>query len=267
MLWKRVLSAVIGIIFVIFFIYLGTLPFALFAVIIAFLLVKEYNAMLPVEYKYNQYLLSVYSIIIILYTYLNNKEIINISNQAFFTFVIITLFIFHIFKTETKRFIEQLAYNLLGLVYICGGLTFLILLRNFNIEPFDQTTAIWLVLLTTWATDTGAFFTGNKFGKTKFTKISPKKSLEGVFGGIISSVLIVSIFSLSKGFFSFGMIIYAIFAAIFAVLGDLFESSLKRSVGVKDSGNIIPGHGGILDRLDSLFFTAPFTYFVLFYFL
>ncbi|NLM97343.1 MAG: phosphatidate cytidylyltransferase [Halanaerobiaceae bacterium] len=260
MLWKRVLSAVIGILFVVLFIYSGTFPFALFAVLVAFLLVKEYNAMIPVEYKYNQYLLSVYSIIIILYTYLNSKEIINISNQAFYTFVIISFFIYHIITADPKNFMEQLSYNLLGLIYICGGLAFLILLRNFSAEPFDKTNAIWLVLLTTWATDTGAFFIGNRFGKTKFTEISPKKSLEGVFGGIVSAILIVSIFSLIKGFFSLGMIIYAVFAALFAVLGDLFESCLKRSAGIKDSGNLIPGHGGVLDRLDSLFFTAPFTY-------
>lgn len=94
---------------------------------------------------------------------------------------------------------------------------------------------------------------------------SPNKSLEGIFGGIVLAIIVASIYTSVLGIFSFRWVFYAFFTALVSVLGDLFESSLKRATGVKDSGNIIPGHGGILDRLDSLFFTAPFTYFYLLY--
>lgn len=267
MLWKRVLSAVIGIIFIIFFIYSGSLPFLSLILIIDFLAVHEYNAMLPVSYKNNRLLLVICSIFIIISTYLSNRGIVNIPSGILLAFVLFFLFIYHIFRTENKDFISRLSYNLLGLVYITGGMVFLLLLRDYDLQPFTQTTALWLVLLTTWAEDTGAYFVGINFGKTKFIKKSPNKSLEGVVGGIILAIIVVGIYTYYLGFFSFQWLLYGFLTAIVAMLGDLFESSLKRAVGVKDSGNLIPGHGGILDRLDSLFFSAPFTYFFLMYFI
>lgn len=267
MLWKRIISAVIGIMFLFIFIFWGSLPFTILVILTTFLVVKEYNSMLPVNNKDNRFILSVFSIIIIIFTYLSNKGIINFSPMFFFTFIVFALFVYHLFKIDSDYFLERLSYNLLGIIYIGGGMSFFILLRDYSILPFEQTTAIWLVLLTTWAEDTGAYFIGVKYGKTKFIDKSPNKTIEGAIGGIIFAIIVVSIFTNYMGIFAFNWLIYAILAAIIAMLGDLFESSLKRAAGVKDSGNIMPGHGGILDRLDSLFFSAPFTYFFLLYFL
>ena len=265
MLWERVISAVVGIILVIFFIYWGSLPFSLLVMLIAILAVNEYDRMLPRNYKNNRILLSTFSIIIIIYTYLSNRGIIELSRGLFFTITLFSLFVYHIFKADTNNFLERLGYNLIGIVYIAGGLTFFILLRDFNIQPFINTTAIWLALLATWAEDTGAYFIGVKFGKTKFFEKSPNKSVEGAIGGILLTMLVVSIYTYFLGAFSIYWLGFAFFAAVVAMIGDLFESSIKRYAGVKDSGNIIPGHGGVLDRLDSLFFSIPFTYFFLVY--
>ncbi len=111
-----------------------------------------------------------------------------------------------------------------------------------------------------WTYDTGAYLAGSKFGKHKlFERISPKKTWEGAIGGALLALTIAYIISLY--FTSFSMtnwMIIAIIIIITGTLGDLVKSSFKRSINIKDSGNIIPGHGGILDRFDALFLSAPF---------
>jgi len=265
MLWERIVSALLGIILLIFFIYLGSLPFVILIMLIAIIAIYEYDRMLPVNYTSNKILLSIFSIIILLYTYLSTRGIIKLSHGLFFTVIFFCLFVYHIFKADTNSFLERLGYNLIGILYVAGGFSFFILLRNFNISPLYNSAAIWLALLATWAEDTGAYFIGIKFGKTKFTDISPKKSIEGVIGGILFTILIISIYTYYLGIFSVYWLVYAISVALIAMIGDLFESSMKRYSGIKDSGSIIPGHGGVLDRFDSLLFSIPFTYFFLLY--
>ncbi|MFP4016137.1 MAG: phosphatidate cytidylyltransferase [Halanaerobiales bacterium] len=265
MLWERVISAIVGIILLILFIFWGSIPFAILVMAIAIIASFEYDRLLPLDYNNNKILLSFFSIIIILYTYLNSKGIIDLSSGLFFTVTLFTLFVYHIFRMDTNSFLERLGYNLIGIVYIAGGLIFFILLRDFNIQPFTNTAALWLALLATWAEDTGAYFIGIKFGKNKLSDISPKKSVEGAIGGIVFTIIVIAIYTYILGAFSYYWIVYSIFAAIIAMIGDLFESSIKRYAGVKDSGTIIPGHGGVLDRFDSLLFSIPFTYFFLVY--
>jgi phosphatidate cytidylyltransferase len=112
----------------------------------------------------------------------------------------------------------------------------------------------WL-LVTVALTDIGAFFTGKAIGKTKFSDTSPNKTLEGVFGGIILATLAGSFAGLYVVDFWISFIVTLV-TAIASVFGDLFESYLKREAGVKDSGDLLPGHGGILDRIDGYLFGA-----------
>ena len=128
---------------------------------------------------------------------------------------------------------------------------------------------IWFILIAAWGTDTCAYFVGCKFGRHKFSKISPKKSIEGCIGGTLGSVIIALIYTLAINKFA-GLDISYIYIAligfilsILSQIGDLSASSIKRTVGIKDFGNLIPGHGGILDRIDSIIFIAPFAYFLL----
>lgn len=115
-----------------------------------------------------------------------------------------------------------------------------------------------------WTNDTFAYIVGKNFGKTKLLeRVSPKKTVEGFLGGLVFSILAGYI--LSRYFVFFNAVIWissAIFVSFFGTIGDLVESKFKRSAGVKDSGNIMPGHGGILDRLDSLIFVSPFLYLI-----
>lgn len=115
-----------------------------------------------------------------------------------------------------------------------------------------------------WINDTGAFLVGSSFGKHRlFERISPKKSWEGFFGGLLFNLIAAAIFhTFFSDFFKYDLsltewIVLGILVTIAATLGDLFESMIKRNLHIKDSGNIIPGHGGILDRIDSLLFVMP----------
>lgn len=267
MLYKRILSAILGIVLTITFIFFGSLPFFIFVIILAVLAAVEYERLLPVKYKNNRLLLPLFSIIVISSTYLTNRSIINFPVGVFFSIILFTLYVHHIITSDSTIFLQQLGFNLTGIIYLGTGFSFIILLRDFSIQPFDMTKALWLVLLATWAEDTGAYFIGRYLGRTTFFKKSPNKTLEGAAGGIIFTIIVVFIYIEFISTFSIYWLLYSILVALVAMTGDLFESSIKRFAGVKDSGSILPGHGGILDRFDSLLFSAPFTYYFLQYIL
>jgi len=132
------------------------------------------------------------------------------------------------------------------------------LLAIWEIYKFHDFTLLgWLVVVVA-LTDTMAYFVGRTFGKRQFSPTSPKKTLEGVFGGIIFAT--VGGVALGIALFDYSvlqLIAFSLIVSISSIFGDLFESFLKRSAGVKDSGNILPGHGGVLDRLDGYLLSAP----------
>ena len=135
-------------------------------------------------------------------------------------------------------------------------------LRSINYTLNTYTGAVWLlyVFVVVWATDTGAYFVGRALGKRKLAaKVSPGKTIEGFLGGVGSAILI-SIFVYLTGYFQLSFTAFmlsSLLAILVSVLGDLTESMFKREAGIKDSGNLIPGHGGILDRIDSLTAAVP----------
>lgn len=132
---------------------------------------------------------------------------------------------------------------------------------------------IWLVFIGAWATDTFAYYIGRLIGKHKLTPISPKKTIEGSIGGLLGATLVMYLYGLfiSRQYgVPYSMINYVIIGLICGVvsqIGDLSASLLKRTADVKDFGNILPGHGGILDRFDSVLFAAPAVYYYLHFFM
>ncbi len=162
--------------------------------------------------------------------------------------------------------LSSMGILLFGILYIGFLFPHVSLIRNM-VEG-----RVWVLLLivTVWAGDIFAFFSGSLFGRHKlYPKISPNKTYEGLAGGIVGSILVALVYSY---FFiprlSVGLCILLAFGlTILGQLGDFTESMLKRSAQVKDSGSLIPGHGGMLDRMDSFLFSAPFFYYFLLYFL
>lgn len=129
---------------------------------------------------------------------------------------------------------------------------------NWVTGEYNYTWILWIFVLI-WINDTFAYLVGVSVGKRKlFERISPKKTREGFFGGMISTCIIGFLISLSSDFSIAFWLPFCVFISIFGTLGDLIESKLKRLANVKDSGRIMPGHGGILDRLDSAIFIMPF---------
>ena len=143
-----------------------------------------------------------------------------------------------------KRLILPFLYPVSGILF------FLVLYQDFGVASM-----LWL-LITVALADTGAYITGKAIGKTKFSDTSPNKTLEGVFGGIIIATSVGTYVGLMIAPLWIAFIV-SLLTAISSVFGDLFESYLKREAGVKDSGDILPGHGGILDRIDGYLFAAP----------
>lgn len=155
--------------------------------------------------------------------------------------------------------------NTFGPLYIGGGLGAAVLLRrDGNITgPHDGASFVLLALMLAWLSDTGAYFAGRAFGKRKlYEAVSPKKTLEGAFGGLLGSLAgaLLAHFFLLPSLPLVHAVLLALVAGALGQAGDLGESLLKRSFGVKDSGGIVPGHGGILDRVDALLVTGTITY-------
>jgi len=149
--------------------------------------------------------------------------------------------------------------------YLLFSFTFLILLP-FVSGVYEQSVILTLIILI-WVNDSFAFFVGKNLGKRKlFESVSPKKTIEGFFGGVLFSLITAFILSYFCDFLSLtNLIVISLIASILGTAGDLVESKFKRQANTKDSGNIMPGHGGILDRLDSLLFVAPFVYLYIHY--
>ena len=162
-----------------------------------------------------------------------------------------------------------IGYTIGGLLYI--SVSWALFLNLFNEVSSTKFSGGWLmpmlIIATIWINDTMAYIVGSFIGKTPFSPISPKKTWEGTIGGAILAVLVVTLIAVYWLELPMAQIIMiTITAAVMGTLGDLFESKLKRMASVKDSGSFMPGHGGFLDRFDSLLLATPFIWLLLFLF-
>lgn len=186
-----------------------------------------------------------------------------LSDSATVSFIIVAILLNQLFSgRDLKSGFVDTAVLAFGIFYVAWLVGHMILIRHLHAGAF----LIFFLFLVTWANDTGAYFVGSFRGRSAMApRISPGKTWEGAFGGIVASLaaaLACRAWFLptltSAEALGFGLLV-----GVMAPLGDLAESIMKRSAGVKDSGRIIPGHGGILDRIDSLIFTTPAFYYYL----
>ena len=168
--------------------------------------------------------------------------------------------IYQLFTKKEITFLNDRSKLGLTVRYIIFSMSFLMLLPFYNGSYNSHLIISILVLI--WVNDSFAFLVGKNFGKRKlFVSISPKKTIEGFIGGIFFALIAAVLISkYNNDFTLLNWMIIALIVSVIGTIGDLVESKFKRQANIKDSGTIMPGHGGILDRLDSLLFVAPFVY-------
>jgi len=260
----RILSGLIGLPLVALILILGNIyVIDVFFTLIAIISIHEYmnsfkDKSNPV--KWIGYL----SCILIAFLHVIPSTYYLFALSLFITCLVAILFI-HVVITNMKTSIKDIMVTFFGIIYIVFFLSFIPMLHGLENGKF----LIWYILIAAWGTDTFAYFVGSAIGKHKFSKISPKKSIEGCVGGTVGAVLITLIYTYLINRFGGLNVSYLLITPIIFVLsilsqiGDLSASSIKRTVEIKDFGNLIPGHGGMLDRIDSIIFIAPFAYFLL----
>ncbi|WGV01402.1 phosphatidate cytidylyltransferase [Bacillus altitudinis] len=185
---------------------------------------------------------------------------VDASKMQIALFAVLILLTYTVLSKNSFTF-DEVAFVILATLYI--GVSFYYFIQ---IRGLYGMSAIFFAAVIIWSTDSGAYFIGKSMGKRKlWPEISPNKTVEGFIGGIVTAVVLSLVFQAVTGFLpSYLLVMFiTLLLSIFGQLGDLVESALKRHYHVKDSGTILPGHGGILDRFDSFLFVLPFLYLLL----
>ncbi|MFT5722991.1 MAG: phosphatidate cytidylyltransferase [Bacteroidia bacterium] len=212
--------------------------------------------------------------ILFFFTYVNQDAVINLSALLWYLIPLLVFFLIYLIAYPSENFISDAGKMVLGWLYISVTFAFLLRIGNLGFKtdstellPYNGMQIV-LVFILIWVNDTFAYLVGRKFGKTKLApKLSPKKSVEGFVGGIVFSIAFAIL--LHKFFPLFDVIHFialALICSIIGTLGDLFESRIKRQLGIKDSGTALGGHGGFLDRMDSIIMASPACFFYLCHF-
>lgn len=248
-----------------FFIYL--------AIVIVISVLATYELFFATKYLKNKLLFFVSLVFVMLTPIIYNSPIKEYYREIYLGYILI-LFVIMLFKHERIKF-EQLALVAFIAFAIPMSMSCNLGIRfdNFNEKSIHGLFFLFVALISAFIGDTGAYFVGTFFGKHKLApKISPNKTIEGFFGGILTVGVVTFLYSYSYQLYldklypeqyEVNLILItlmSIVAATLGVLGDLSASLIKRECSVKDFGNIMPGHGGILDRFDSLMFISPFVY-------
>lgn len=259
---KRALSGFVFVSVLIFSILYSKITFITLFFILMLFCLYEFQRMIKLKSIFP------YLIGTLLFIFGNILNVEDVPSKIIFEYVGVALFltIFMSFASilfaKKEEVISHLGQIFLTIIYIVVPFTLMVQIPFLNTEYSYVNTTILGVFILIWTNDTFAFLVGKNFGKHKLLKrISPNKTIEGFIGGMIFTF--IASFILSGQFTSLSIIQWTVIAgivSIFGVLGDLIESMFKRQAGVKDSSNFIPGHGGFLDRFDSVIFAAPFIF-------
>ena len=266
MLKHRVVTAAVGVPLIILAIWFGDPWFSL--LIAAAALAGTYEFYRIASFDRREPLLYfglLWTLALVLSPHYRNPDLLPLVVTAAMLVSLICLLL----RPSTEKAFRDWAWTIVGALYVGWMLGYWLNLRGLE----DGRNWVYLAMLTTFANDTGAFFIGRARGKHKLAPaISPAKTWEGAIGGLVSAALaaiviavVLKLISVELGapfaFRYWQIIILGFLVGLFAQLGDLVESLLKRSMGVKESGNLLPGHGGVLDRFDSLIFVGAVVYY------
>lgn len=258
----RAITAVFFTIVMLGSIFLGAYTFTLFYLLLSVLALAEFYKLIKTSgIRPHRNVGLLVSVIIFLMT--AGYHFLQFENKYLLLLIplLFAVFLCELYKKDKLPF-GNISYTFIGFVYVTVPFCFyysLGFITDWNTYNFHLPLAFLLML---WSSDTGAYLFGRKLGKHKlFERHSPKKTWEGFFGGVFTSLLVAFIISIF--FIEISPLIWggmAILIVCFGTLGDLVESMLKRSLNVKDSGSLLPGHGGLLDRFDGLLIAAPIVY-------
>jgi len=261
-LLKRALSGLIFVCVLVFSILYSKISFIVLFFILMILCLYEFKKMIQLK--------SIFPYIIgtLFFIFGNILNVEDVPSKMIFEYVGVMLFltIFITFASilfaKKEEVISHLGKIFLSVIYIVVPFTLIVQIPFLNVTFHYVNTTILGVFILIWTNDTFAFLVGSNIGKHKLLKrISPNKTIEGFIGGMIFTFIMS--FILATQFITLSLIQWVVIAgivSIFGVLGDLIESMFKRQAGVKDSSDFIPGHGGFLDRFDSVIFAAPFIF-------
>lgn len=259
---KRVISAIIAIPLLLLFTLCGGIIFKAGVILITGIALYEYIK----AYKESEY--SVIVSVLVIGFIISFVSILIKGIDTYLPIIfIITILSMAMPIFNRKYNVISSALTITGYIYIICFFSLLILIRDYSKGNY----LIWIVFIIAWCSDTFAYYIGKNFGKTKLCpQVSPKKTVEGSIGGVIGSVLGLLIYAyITKhvDFSNYQLVLLGAFGSAVSQIGDLSASLIKRFIGIKDYGNIMPGHGGILDRFDSILFTAPVVYYCILIFI
>lgn len=264
----RVISAIIALPLVLIPIYFGGLLFYATMMVAIGIGLYEFNRAFKVDNKHLYVIQMLCSIILL--------AVMWFELGAFYigpiVLLLILLFMYYVISYP-KMELTELVHTLFGFIYIPLMLSHVVLVRQIEVYGSFM---IWMILIISFGSDSFAYFAGRTLGKHKLAKqLSPNKTIEGAIGGVLGAgalSVIYAVYVSSTGlnfeiyhYIGFGLM--GAVGSVFGQFGDMSASAMKRVTGIKDFGNIMPGHGGIVDRMDSIIFVAPFVYYALLFIL
>jgi phosphatidate cytidylyltransferase len=264
---KRILSGVLGIPFAIFIIQTGGLILSLSLLIISMIGLREFFSTVKKK-GHNPPVFICYLSAAMLFSGSYFTDNIHLLINFVIVLTCLISFIYGVLKFRNDSYINSFL-STGAAIYIIVGFFHVVMIRQLE----NGSILVWLALITAWSTDTFAYFSGHIFGKHKLIpSVSPKKTVEGAIGGIVGCGILTALYGrmFLVDLDLRGIILLTIIGCItsvFSIFGDLAASMIKRNCDTKDYGNLIPGHGGILDRFDSILFTAPIVYYCIIIFL
>lgn len=284
---KRLLTGLIGFpLVVILFVCTNKYVVDIVASIVACIAIHEYFNACNKEIKKISWIGYVLALGIALIHIVNTK--IALMSLAILVPIILLILFFYIIVTDMKYNFKDIAFSFFGIMYVISFIMFMPLIYGIGdttelgfldepsfadtvVKVFQNTAIsgkflIWYMIFAAWGSDTFAYTVGMRIGKHKFSKVSPKKSIEGCIAGVVGAVLLSMIYTIiinNNCGFEINYLVIGLASAIFCIIGqigDFAASTIKRYFDIKDYSNLFPGHGGMLDRIDSVMFIAPFAF-------
>ena len=259
---RRALTVLVAVPIIVTCVYFGGIAFLFLILALAIPSINEfYNMMRAKDFHPAYWVGNFFTIFFILVAYFAVKKDWAPAHSAILTVAALVTMIATLFlKQRPKEAIVDIAVTLLGMIYIGWFFSYFFFIRALT----ERGAYLMFLMASIWALDIVAYLFGTKFGKHKlWPSVSPKKSIEGAVAGFIFCLIAAYIFGYYAGFETIHSLILGAIIGIVAQFSDLVESLIKRDAGVKDSSSLMPGHGGVLDRMDSFILSAPVVYYYL----